>query len=107
MTSDTEEETIEQASAAGNLALVQDWDQRLSVYRGTALEESMLQRLEFSLAEAGRHGHPAVFSNFLDQGLPIDKHVVGSAKSVENFQALLEHGWDINSQDLGGSTLLR
>ncbi|KAK0516964.1 hypothetical protein JMJ35_000119 [Cladonia borealis] len=107
MSSDTEEETIEQASAAGNLTLVQDWVQRLSVYRGTALEESMLQSLEFSLAEAGRHGHPAKFSYLLDQGLPIDKDVIGSAKSVENFQALLEHGWDINFQDLGGSTSLR
>ena len=42
MASDADEETIEQASAAGNLALVQ------AVYRGTALEESMLQRLELS-----------------------------------------------------------
>ena len=57
----------------------------------------MLQRLEFSLAEAGRHRRPAVFSCILDQGLPIDKHVIGSAKSVENFRALLEHGWDISS----------
>ncbi len=106
MASDDSEETIEQASAAGNLALVQDWVQRLSVYRGTALEESMLQRLELSLLEAARHGHPAVFSYLLDQGLPIDQDVIRSAKSVENFQALLEHGWDMNSEVLLGTTSL-
>lgn len=106
MASDTSEETIEQASATGNLALVQNWVQRLSVYRGTALEESMLQRLEFSLSEAASHGHPAIFSYLLDQGLPIDEHVIRSAKSVENFQALLEHGWDVNSKALLGTTSL-
>ena len=76
MASDTSEETIEQASAAGNLALVKDWVQRLFVYRGTALEESMLLRLELSLLEAARHGHPAVLSHLLDQGLSIDQDVI-------------------------------
>ena len=109
MASDTEEETIEQASAVGNLALVQDWVQRLSVYRGTALEESMLQRLELSLLEAARHGHSAVFSYLLDQGLTIDDDVMKSmqrGQSVEVFQALLDHGWDINSKILLGVTSL-
>ncbi len=105
----TSSETIEQASADGNLALVQDWTQKLFVYRGAALEESMLRRLQFSSCEAARHGHPAVFSHLLDQGLIIDDEVIKSAKegqSVEIFQALLEHGWDINSRILSGTTSL-
>lgn len=109
MIPDTPSETIEQASAEGNLALVQDWTRKLSAYRGTALEESMLRRLQFSLCEAARHGHPAVFSHLLDQGLSIDNEIIRSVKegqSVEIFQALLEHGWDINSKVLGGTTSL-
>ena len=110
MTSDTTSETtIEQASAVGNLALVQDWIQKLSVYRGTALEKSMLQRLEFSLLEAPRHAHPAVFSHLLNQDLPSDDDLVKSmqhGQCVEVFQALLDHGWDINSKPSLGVTSL-
>ena len=101
--------TVEQASAEGELALVQNWTQELSVYRGAALEKSILQRLQFSSCEAARHGHPAVFSHLLDQGLSIDDEVIRSAKegqSVEIFQALLEHGWNINSKVIGGTTSL-
>ena len=109
MTPDTPSETIEQASAVGNLALVQDWTQNLAAYRRTALEESVLQRLHLSLCEAARHGHRAVFSHLLDQGLSIDNDLINSLKegqSVEVFQALLDHGWDINSKVLGGTTSL-
>lgn len=109
MIPDTPSETIEQASAECNLGLVQDWTQKLSAYRGTALEESMFQRLQFSSSEAARHGHAAVFSHLLDQGLSIYNEIIRSMKegqSVEIFQALLEHGWDINSEVLGGTSSL-
>lgn len=109
MIPDAPSESIEQASAVGNLALVQDWTQKMSTYRGTALEGSMLQRLQFSLCEAARHGHPFLFSYLLEQGLSIDNEVIRSTKegqSVQIFQALLDHGWDINSKVLGGTTSL-
>ena len=100
MIPDYSSETIEQASAEGNLARVQDWTQKLSVYRGAALEKSMLRRLQFSSCEAVRHGHPAVFSQLLDQILSIDDDVIESAKegqSVEIFKLC----WNIG----GTSTL--
>ncbi len=109
MTPNTPLETVEQASAVGNMALVQDWTQKLAAYRGTALEESMLQRLHVSLCEAARHGHRAVVSHLLDQGLSIDNDLIKSVKegqSVEVFQVLLDHGWDVNSKVLGGTISL-
>ena len=70
----------------------------------------MLLRLELSLLEAARHEHPAVLSHLLDQGLSIDQDVIRTCakkgQSIEIFQALLDHGWDINNKALSGTTAL-
>jgi ankyrin repeat protein len=98
---------IEEASATGNLQEVKALFQRWSTIRATSLElgESIPpeidEHLETALSEAAKNGHAAVVSYLLDQGIKITNSVmtgVKEGKSESVFQALLDHGWDINSK---------
>ena len=74
----------EQASALGKLPCAQAWTQRLSACKSTALEEGMLQRLQYAMCDAARHGYAVVFSHLLDQGLVINSDVIRSTQQGQS-----------------------
>lgn len=84
------------ASKNGNLQQVME----LLKEEGAPADNS--QYLEVSLCEAIRHGHAAIVSHLLEKGAKIADYAVVSAvreaTSTSVFQAMLDHGWDINSK---------
>ena len=92
-------DAIAAASAIGNLQKVEELFETLSTTRG--MNPVVLNELEVPLYEAVIHGHAAVVSYLLDKGVNITRWILGGATEAQStsvFQALLDHGWDINSR---------
>lgn len=110
---------MESASAEGDLQEVKALLEQLSptITNGTTngdqppleTDEDLKITLQAALVEAARHGHAAVGSLLLDRGAKITSSVLSGAKeskSTSVYQALLDHGWDINSKWWKGLTSL-
>ncbi|EON66585.1 hypothetical protein W97_05831 [Coniosporium apollinis CBS 100218] len=110
---------MECASAEGDLqevmALLKQWSTATakgatdgdSSQRET--DENLKNALQTPLVEAAKNGHAALVSFLLDQGAGIMDNVLSGAKeskSTSIYQALLDHGWDINAKWWMGITSL-
>lgn len=110
---------METASAAGDLqnvkAIVERWSTATigsaHCHDGPRLEadEHLKAAIQAALTEAAKNGHAEIVSFLLNRGGKITDSVLRGgrdSKSTSVFQALLDHGWDINSKWWTGITSL-
>ncbi len=110
---------MERASAAGDLqsmkAIVEHWSTattRSAHHHNEPrpdADEHLQAALQAALTEAAKNGHAEIVSFLLDRGANITDSVLRGgrdSKSTSVFQALLDHGWDINSKWWTGITSL-
>ena len=104
-------QAIAVASAAGSFQEVKSLFHQWSTAKASGVADggSLLPEtgfddspiLEAALSGAAKNGHDAVVSYLLGQGVKITNPVMDgvlAGKSTGVLQALLDHGWDINSK---------
>lgn len=97
---------LDATNKAGDLAQVQSllpqWRDLAMLWAADAAQ--LKERLNSLLIDAARKGHASTVSYLLSEGVELTT-VAASAPiqygtgSTQVFQAFLEHGWDINSDD--------